>query len=319
MPINQYPITGIVYASNGTTAYPEVSITLRNLTKKSSETKTTESDGSFTFDLANFVGGYANGDSLKLEAILGSFYQYATLTVNTQLPGINQNLTLAAETVNRIMDPYKLKEELIIFFRKKLNDPLSRGTIKTNTQSGTGSKVKFELPDDDVKFIDCIYVNGTLQTNYADYYVNYNDSMQLSNPVVYFLSPPASGAIVEIKYSYGTSWIYPDTPRTDLSINSYPRVNVNFISMRTMEDGLGSLGNITDILGSVAVWSSKQNELASIVKDARTLIMQNKKDFHYFKIIIPQSTGPVLTPPNREDKVLQQNQDFEIKTILEII
>lgn len=317
--INPYPITGKVYASNGTTAYPGVNVTLRNLTKKSSETKTTESDGSFAFNLANFVGGYANGDSLKLEALIGSFYQYANLTVDTSLPGIDQSLTLAAETVNRIMDTYKLKEELIIFFRKKLIDPLSRGAIKTSTQSGTGNKVKFDMPDDDVKFIDCIYINGTLQTNYTDYYINYNDSLQLSNPVVYFLSPPANGAVVEIRYSYGTSWIYPDTPRTDLSISSYPRANVNFISIRTMEDGLGSLGNITDILGSIAVWSIKENELTSIIKEARTLIMQNKKDFHYFKLIIPQSTGPVLVPPGREDKILQQNQDFEIKTILEII
>jgi hypothetical protein len=228
-------------------------------------------------------------------------------------------LTLAAEQVNRIMDPYKLKEELIVFFRKNLTDPSSRGTIKNSTQSGVTGKVKFELPDDDVKFIDSVYINGTLQINYTDYYVDYNDASQLSNPVVYFLTPPTSGAIVEIKYSHGQSWIYPDTPRTDLSINSYPRVNVNFISFRTAEDGIGSLGNITDVLGSVAVWSIKESELASIIKNARTLIMQNKKNFHYFKLIIPQSTGPVLIPPSREDKVLQQNQDFEIKTILEII
>jgi hypothetical protein len=319
MPINNFPVTGKIYASNGTSPYSGVSVTLRNLTKKSSETKITESDGSFAFDLANFVGGYANGDSLKLEALIGSFYQSTTLTVDTSLPGIDQSLTLAAETVNRIMDPYKLKEELIIFFRKKLTDPLSRGAIKTSTQSGTGSKIKFDLPDDDVKFIDCIYVNGTLQTNYTGYYVDYNDASQLSNPVVYFLTPPTNGAIVEIRYSYGQSWIYPDTPRNDLSISSYPRVNVNFISIRTMEDGLGSLGNITDILGSIVVWSIKENELASIITEARALIMQNKKDFHYFKLIIPQSTSPVLIPPNREEKILQQSQDFIIPLCLEVI
>jgi len=319
MPLNIYPVTGIIYASGGSVGYPGVSVTLRDITQKSSESITSESDGSFAFDLANFTGGYLNGDSLKLEACIGSFYQSATLTVDTSVPGLNQDLTLAAETITRIIELSRMREELITFFRKKLTDPKARDSIEISTQSGTGSQVKFELPRTNAKYIDYVIVNGVLQNEYTDYYVDYNDSLQLSKPVVYFLSPPANGSIVEIKYSYGTSWIYPDVPRTDLSIDSYPRISLKFISVRTKEDGLGALGNITDILCSLQVWSANANELSDLINDARTLIMQNKKNLHYFMLMIPGEIGPVLPAPGREDKIIEQNQDFMLLNRLEVI
>jgi hypothetical protein len=317
--ITPFPVTGVVYASNGTTKYHGVSVILRNITQRSSETVTTETDGSFAFDLANFTGGYLNGDSLKLEARIGSFYNYATLTVNTSLPGLDQSITLSTETLTGIIEFSRVKEELITFFRKKLTDPKARDSIEVSTQSGTGSQVKFELPRANAKYVDSVYIDGVLKTEYTNYYVDYNDSLQLSKPVVYFLSPPANGSIVEIKYCYGTSWVYPDVPRADLNIESYPRINLKFISVRTKEDGLGALGNITDILCSLQVWSANANELSDLINDARTIIMQNKKNLHYFKLMVPGEQGPVLIAPGREDKIIAQNQDFMLQFRLEVI
>jgi len=319
MPINPYPITGLVYASGGTVGYPGVTITLRNLTQKSTETKVTETDGSFSFDLADFTGGYSNGDSLKLEATIGSFYQTASLTVDTGVPGLNQDMTLAAESCTRIIELSRIKEELITFFRKRMTDPNSRDSVEISTQSGTGSKVKFELPRTNAKYVDYVMLDGILKTEYTDYYVDYNDSLQLSYPVIYFLSAPADGSVVEIKYCYGTSWIYPDVPRTDLSIDSYPRISLKFISVRTKEDGIGSLGNITDILCSLTIWSANANQLESLINDARTVIMQNKKNLHYFMLMIPGESGPVLIAPGRDDKIITQNQDFILFNRLEVI
>lgn len=319
MPLTPYPVTGKIYASDSSTGFPGVTVTLRNTTKESTKTKTTESDGSFAFDLSQFVGGYSNGDSLKLEASIGSFYQSADLIVDIGVPGLDQSLTLAAESTTGIIDLFRLKEEIIVWLRKNLTDPKVRGTIKISMQSGTGSKVKFELPDDDVKYVDHILVDGAIQANYTDYYVDYNDKLQLSNPVVYFLTPPSNGSAVEIKYNHGTSWIYPDIPRVDLGIDSYPRVNVRFVSLRTSEGGLGSGSNITDILGSIMIWSASESELMDMIKNTRTLIMQNKKDFHYFKLMVPQGTGPVLTSPGREEKIIEQTQDFLIQFRLEVI
>lgn len=320
--LNPYPITGVCYASDSSTPYPDVNVTLRNTTKNSSKTTTTESDGSFAFDLANFIGGYADGDSLKLEGTLGSFYKSTTLTVDTSLSGLDTTLTLAVEEATNIIDFYRLKEELIVFLRQKLSDPKKRGDIKTIALSGTGSKVKFALPDTNVKAIHHVLVGDVLKSNYTDYYVEYIDKFQLSNPYVYFLTPPADGALVEMTYKHGSAqaeWIYPDIPRPEISLDNYPRVSVRIVGIRTDEGGLHADSNLTDVLGSVVAWSGKENELNGIIQEVRTLIMQNKKKFHYFKLIVPQGTGSMISSAGREEKILQLNQDFLIQYRLEVI
>lgn len=320
MPQTPYPVTGRVFASDSSTGYEGVSVLLRNTTKESKMEDLTESDGSFAFDLSQFIGGYMHGDSLKLDARMGSFQKTADLTVDTGVLGLDQDLTLAAESLVGIIDLYRLKEEIVIFLRQRLTDPESRGSVKTSTQSGTGSKVKFNVPDTNIKYIDSVLVNNAPQNNYTQYYVEYNDKKELSSPVVYFLTPPANGAMVEFKYNYGqTSWVYPDVPRSDLALGSYPRVSVSFVSVRTAEGGLGALSNITDILGSITVWSTKESELNDIINDIRTIIMENKKDFYYFKLMVPQATGPVLVSTGREERILQQTQDFLIQFRLEVI
>jgi hypothetical protein len=316
--LTQYPITGLVYASNGSTKYPDVNVTVRNTTKNSSMTTITESDGSFAVDLKNFIGGYSNGDALTIEAEIGSFYQSTTGTVDTNVAGLDFSLTLSTENCIGIINKQRVMEELITFFRKKLTDSKSRGTVETTTQSGTGSKVKFTLPR---KNITCLHsvVDGVIKTDYTDYYVDYKDNNPDTYPIVYFLTPPANNVLVDFTYHYSTDWIYPDVPRVDISLDSYPRVSVRFLGDRVSEAGLGATSNLTDILGSVDIYSSKESEIEGLINNIRKLILQNKKNFHYFKFITLQNTGPVIVSPNRENKILQQNSDFIIMFRLEVI
>jgi len=317
--LNVYPVTGIVYASNSSTPYPDVSVILRNTSKKSSMTKTTESDGSFAFDLKDFIGGYSNSDALLVEAEVGSFYQSTTGTVNTGVAGLDFTLTLTTESVIKVINKHRVMEELEIFFRKKLTDPKSRGTVETTTQSGTGSKVKFTLPRANITCVYSVIVDGVVQTNHTDYYVDYKDRNPDDYPVVYFLTPPTNNALIDFNYHYSTEWIYTDVPRTELSLDSYPRVSIRLLGVRTADAGLGADSNITDMLGTVDVYSIKESELEDLVEDIRTLILQNKKDFHYFKFITIEGLGPVIVSPNREERILQQSQDFIIKFRLEVI
>ena len=316
---NPYAVGGNVYASNGTTGYPGVSVTVKNTTKNTSETFITLVDGSYTVDLANFPGGYDNGDSIKVRAKIGSFYKEATSTVDIPGGPLSINLTLATESATNIIDIIRVKEELVTFFRRHLDDPLSRGSSKTDAQSGTGSKVSFELPDKTAKVVTTVLVNNVVKTEYTDYCVDYKDKDATSKPIVYFLAPPADASTVEITYKYGLSWIYSDYPKADMTIDDYPRITVDLLEIRTKEGGLGSLSNITDLLGSVVVMSPKTSQLIDLINDIRVLILENKKNFNYFKLIIPQGTGHTFNPGERGDKILQLNQDFLILTRLEKI
>jgi len=72
MPIQQYPLTGIVKDIDASTAKSGVTCTVWNITKgtrlASSDEVTTQADGSFSLDLANLPGTtpYENGDRLQV-------------------------------------------------------------------------------------------------------------------------------------------------------------------------------------------------------------------------------------------------------------
>ena len=317
MPLSPFPVTGKICASDGSTGFPDVEVKLINTTRYYYSTYTTESDGSFSFDLAN-IGGYVSGDSLKIESSLGSFYVSSTGTVSGD--GWNAgNLTLSSSQLPlRIINFNQIKEEIIIFLRNVVADPKNRLSAKTDLFTGNGSKVKFELTESTGKNIFYIKVGDTIMTPYTDYFVDYKDSSTLNNPVVYFITPPSNGTLIEVRYNYGnSSWIYSDYPRTNLTLEDYPRVKVDIISSRTEELGLGSSSNTSDMLIEIIVWSSGVNQTDNLIKEIRDSLIKNKKKFHFFNLIIPNTIGPLLNAPERGGKLVQRNMDFIVKFKIE--
>jgi len=318
MPQDPFPVGGKVFASDGSTGYPNVNVRLRNITRNWTESFTSDpTDGSYAFDLAN--NGYADGDSCEVIARLGPFYKRETFTVDIGVPPLTINLTLAVEDKIRILDFLRLNEELITFFRSNLTDPSSRGTIETNTQSGTGSKLSFEVPRTTAKFVKSVTVNDTLKKAWEDYYVDFKDKNALSKPVVYFLTPPANGAKVDIVFTYGLSWVYPDKPRIEISLDSYPRCRVNVFPIMTNEMNLGADSNISELRGELTIYSAKTNEVTDTISEARRLIMENKKNFHHFKFITPSLTTQPIVTFMKENRIIQQTQGFRILSRVEKI
>jgi len=311
MPIVPFPVSGKVYASNGTTPFPDVKVYLRNKTRNEEEYVTTNSSGEYFFDLGNFNSGWATGDSLELRAELGSFYKGTTTTLSGE--SWETTLTLTAVNNFRRIDLNMINEELVTHVRNNVSDPNSRGTDKTAIFTGDGSTVKFTLPETTAKNIKFVMVGSTMKTRYSDYYVDYKDKANLSKPVIYLLTPPADGTLVEIKYNYGESWVYTDFPRLSLKNSDYPRIKIGILSVRTEEFGLGADFNISDMLVEVIVWSKRTNQLEDIVKEIRDNLMRNKKDFHFFKLIIPSTIGPMLPATERGDSIVQRNCDYIIK------
>jgi len=315
IPLNPYPVSITVFANDGSTGFPDVPVVLKNLTKNEYHTSTTNNSGQVMFDLANFSLGYSNGDSLQVEARLGSFYQRATGTVDTGLGFSNFSLTLTAMEVGNIklIDFLVFKEELVKFLRRNLADPQNRLSSKTDVFSATSNQVKFTLTDTTAKTIKNILQNGSSLKEYTQYYVDYQDKNTLNYPTIYFLTPASTNDIIEVTYTYGTSdWIYPDYPRVDIQIDSYPRVMVDFLTGNTTELSLGGTDNISELVVTSIVWSTKMSELFDLITKIRQLFMYNKQNFFFFQFIKPLRISPVIKSPDRAEKVMQLSQDFMI-------
>jgi len=302
--LQPFPVSGKVYASDSSTPFPDVTVYLRNKTKNEEHTFITNSSGEFTFDLADFNFGYNTSDYLELRAEMGSLYKKETTTLSDE--SWEQDLTLGSSADFRRMNFNLFKEELIVFLRNNITDPQSRGTVKTDSFIGDGSTVKYELTEANAKNVFYVSVGGTVLTRNTDYYVDYKDKTTLNNPIVYILSPPSSSAIIDIKYRYGSTWVYSDFPRLSLKINDYPRIKVDILSVRTEEFGLNADFNISDMLVELIVWSGNVNELDSIIKETRDKFLGSKKRFHFFKLIIPSTVGPMIPTPERGDKIVQR-------------
>jgi len=243
---------------------------------------------------------------------MGSLYDSENLTVSGD--SIEQDLTLASSTSFRRVDFNLIKEELIIYLRNNISDPQERGNVKTDVFTGNGSTVKFQLTESSAKNIQYVKSGDSILSRYSQYYVDYKDKDTLTNPVIYLLTPPSSGALVEIKYTYSTSsWIYSDFPRVSLTVDNYPRIRVNILSMITEEFGLHADYNLSDMVVEVIVWAAGSNQLDQIVKDIRDSFIRNKKGFYFFNLIVPSTVSPMLSTPERGDKILQRNCDYMIK------
>lgn len=311
MPLNQFAVSGHTYADDSSTPFPDVKVYLRNKTKNEENCITTDSSGEFVFNLANFNSGWSSGDSLELRAEIGNFYVDATTTISGD--SWEQDLTLTAVNDFRRIDLNMIKEELITFARNNVSDPNSRGTDKIYADTADGSTVKFTLPDTTAKNVKFVRVGGTMKTRYSDYYVDYKDKSNLSKPIVYLLTPPSNGSLVEIKYRHGESWIYPDFPRLELKESDYPRIKIDILSIRTEEFGLGALFNQSELMIEAIVWSNRTNQLEDVVKELRDNLMRNKKNFKLFKLIIPATIGPMIPSSDRGEKIIQRNCDYIIK------
>lgn len=88
-----FPVDGILYDADGTTARASTLVVLTNVTINEEQTYTTNSDGEFMFDLANFTG-YSHNDECTLYSSYGNKYDEEYFTVNTTEGAKTQNLTL---------------------------------------------------------------------------------------------------------------------------------------------------------------------------------------------------------------------------------
>jgi hypothetical protein len=132
---------------------------------------------------------------------------------------------------------------------------------------------------------------------------------------------------IQHDYSSVADKIYPDMPRTDLTLTSYPRVGIELTSARTEPLGLGGITHMSDIIVTIYGWmpSNKDSAIAGglggtkdlndLMTNIRGVIRTNAKSFYTFSFMTPIGSTAIIK--GNYDKIIQMSQDFLIKFLIE--
>ena len=209
------------------------------------------------------------------------------------------------------IDYFQMKQELVVFLRNQdVMTITSRGvTTVTEEFNGTGSKTDFVLAQSNLKNVRSVTVGGVAKTFGTDYTVDY------TTYTVTFTTAPASGTNnVDIEYDYGTDKIFPDFPKTTLSISNFPRISVDLISVDSVPGGFGNVLK-NRITFTVVVYGVNKKDILDYLTSVRSAFISEWTSFYYLKHVIrPIATGPMImmSLEKGKDKVMQQNIDFEV-------
>lgn len=194
-------------------------------------------------------------------------------------------------------------------------------TTTSQTFTATASQTVFTLTYEP-RNIRALTVASVSKYYFLDYSFD-----SVAKTVTLYTGATLSDAVV-ITYDYGTTGaggdkIYPDYPREDLSLKSFPRIAVEFTNQNTMPLGLGGTTWINDIVITVFCWVPAEkissvggtDYLSTKVTAIRQALQTRAKSFQLFKWITPGAISPIIK--GQYDKVIQQSQDFTIRFVVE--
>lgn len=218
----------------------------------------------------------------------------------------------------------KIKEEIVNFLRNSNIFSLSlRGVAtQTDTFTATAGQTIFTLTKVPARNIRSLSVNAVSKTFIKDYSVNWDTSVLTLNVGALV------GESVVIVYDWGSpDKIFPDFPRDDLKLYSFPRVAVEWTTADTQPLGLGGMVHISTILVTIYAWVPVNKDpaiasgyggvtdLGTLLFNIRDAIRTNAKGFYSFPYIEPKGVSPIIKSTN--NKIIQQSQDFSVRFVVE--
>lgn len=222
-------------------------------------------------------------------------------------------------SVTNLIDINKIKEELVIFLRNSnVITKEVRGVVTAHSTGTFSADTSHTINVSNIKNIRTITVGVSTLAYGTDYTADYDYEEDATIKCKITFSVAQTGAY-DIEYDYGTDKIYPDFPRTDLKVSSYPRIAIAITSMRTDEVGLGGKDTINEFLISFYVYADGATSVDDYIKKVREQIIENKKTFYYLEFLTPLTVSPLINEPMRGDKiytrVLEIKAPFNIETV----
>jgi len=210
------------------------------------------------------------------------------------------------------MDLQSIKNEQVQFLRNQDIFSTSVRGVTTNTDTGTFDAAEthtLETNPTTVKNIRSV-TRGTVLVYGKDYTVNFKTG------VISFTT--AQTGSYTIIYDCGTDKIYPDFPRDDLTINSFPRIALDILNVSMDAFGIGGSQFISDVAFTIVIYDDNSNDLDGYIQTIKDLYVNNATDFYYLKFVKPTLIGPTINSPDKKDEIMQKNIDlvgkFEIDT-----
>jgi hypothetical protein len=201
-----------------------------------------------------------------------------------------------------------IKNEFLWFLRNE--NILSKEIRGVSTQTITeviSEITTFEIDDLKVKNIRQIKLGSTILKFGIDY--NYSTD---GNALITFNT--AKSGNLEIIYDTGLDKIFPDYPRDDLSLESYPRIGFDIIAINTQPAGINGEEYLSELLFSLVVYAQKNREVEDILDNLRSKIINNAKNFIFSKYIQVTNTGRTI---NEGNNLVHRNLDFIARFKLE--
>lgn len=205
------------------------------------------------------------------------------------------------------MDIQKIKQEQVVFLRNQDIFTTSERGVTTATALGTlSSGTTITISKTNVKNIRSITVATNLKVFGEDYTVDYNNT----NGCVITFNTSQTGDYV-VTYDYGSDKIYPDFPRDDLSISSYPRIAVDILNVDIDAFGVGGSQFISNVNFTIVVYSNNTDDLDGYIQSIKDKYIANSKNFYYLDFIKPTLIGPTINDTGKFNEIMSKNIDLE--------
>ena len=199
-----------------------------------------------------------------------------------------------------ILNLFDIRQELLVFLRNKdIISTANRGVTNVQDTGTFASDSSHLINRTNVKNIRSI-TRGSLLVFGTDYTVEYyfNDSGTRKCKITFAAAQTGS---YSIDYDYGTDKIWADFPRDDLSINSYPRIAVDILSISSDAFGIGGNEDISNILFTVVVYGQEMETVQDYITDIRKNFLENRSAFFYIRFIKPVGLGPLINDGKRQE------------------
>lgn len=203
-----------------------------------------------------------------------------------------------------------IKQEQVVFLRNQNIFTISQRGVTTGSDTGTFASDSTHLINvSNGKNVRSITVGGSPLALGTDYTVNYIFDDSGTIKIKFTFTSAQTGDYV-ISYDYGTDKIFPDFPRDDLTIDSFPRIAMDLLNVSIDTLGIGGDNFISNCAFTVVVYDDNSDDIDGYIQAIKTAYVGAPKDFYYLKFIKPTLIGPTINSPDKRDEIMQKNIDL---------